>query len=103
MFTDVHSEPIHPHAISQSFERIACRAGVRVIRLHDFRHTHGTLLIAAGVPVKVVSERLGHATPGGGVRLVAGRDLNQRPSGYECSALLSATTSSAPERTRRHP
>jgi integrase len=26
-------------------------------------HTHGTLLIAAGVPVKVVSERLGHATP----------------------------------------
>ena len=28
------------------------------------RHTHGTLLIAAGVPVKVVSERLGHATPG---------------------------------------
>jgi integrase len=24
---------------------------------------HGTLLIAAGVPVKVVSERLGHATP----------------------------------------
>jgi integrase len=34
-----------------------------VIRLHDLRHTHGTLLIAAGVPVKVVSERLGHATP----------------------------------------
>jgi hypothetical protein len=27
------------------------------------RHTHGTLLIAAGVLVKVVSERLGHATP----------------------------------------
>jgi integrase len=26
-------------------------------------HTHGTLLIKAGVPVKVVSERLGHATP----------------------------------------
>jgi Phage integrase family len=34
---------------------------VRVIRLHDLRHTHGTLLIAASVPVKVVSERLAHA------------------------------------------
>ena len=34
-----------------------------VIRLHDLRHTHCTLLIKAGVPVKVVSERLGHATP----------------------------------------
>jgi integrase len=36
---------------------------VPVIRLHELRHTHGTLLIAASVPVKVVSERLGHATP----------------------------------------
>lgn len=61
MFTDVDGEPIHPHSISQTFERIARRAGVRVIRLHDVRHTHATLLIAAGVPVKVVSERLGHA------------------------------------------
>lgn len=63
MFTDGHGEAIHPHAISQTFERIARRAGVTMIRLHDLRHTHGTLLIAAGVPVKVVSERLGHATP----------------------------------------
>lgn len=31
------------------------------IRLHDLRHTHATLLLAAGIPVKVVSERLGHA------------------------------------------
>jgi integrase len=31
------------------------------IRLHDLRHTHATLLLAAGKPVKLVSERLGHA------------------------------------------
>lgn len=30
------------------------------IGFHSLRHTHATLLIAAGVPVKVVSERLGH-------------------------------------------
>lgn len=63
MFTDGSGVPIHPHSISQTFERIARRADVRVIRLHDLRHTHGTLLIAAGVPVKVVSERLGHGHP----------------------------------------
>jgi integrase len=56
--TDGTGQPIHPHAISQAFERIARRAGVPVIRLHDLRHTHGTLLIKAGVPVKVVSETL---------------------------------------------
>ena len=63
MFTDGRGEPIHPHAISQTCERISRRAGVPVIRLHDLRHTHATLLVASGVPIKVVSARLGHATP----------------------------------------
>lgn len=61
MFTGHDGHPVHPHTVSQTFERIARRAGVRVIRLHDLRHTHATLLIAAGVAVKVVTERLGHA------------------------------------------
>ncbi|HUF14769.1 MAG TPA: site-specific integrase [Acidimicrobiia bacterium] len=63
VFTDTDGQPVHPHSISQTFERIANRAGVPRIRLHDVRHTHGTLLIKAGVPVKVVSERLGHGNP----------------------------------------
>lgn len=54
--------PVHPHSISQAFERITRNAGLPVIRFHDLRHTHATLLIKEGVPVKVVSERLGHAT-----------------------------------------
>src|SRR5439155_1349940 len=33
------------------------------IRLHDLRHTHATILLKAGIPVKVVSERLGHSSP----------------------------------------
>jgi integrase len=61
VFTDGNGDPIHPHALSQAFERLARQAGVPVIRLHDLRHTHGSLLIKGGVPVKVVSERLGHA------------------------------------------
>ena len=37
------------------------RSAVPRIRLHDLRHTHATILLKAGVPAKVVSERLGHA------------------------------------------
>ena len=61
MFTDGDGHPIHPHAITPGVRADRPTAGVPVIRLHDLRHTHGTLLIKAGVPVKVVSERLGHA------------------------------------------
>jgi integrase len=61
MFTDQAGGPVHPHAISQAFDRIVRRAGVPIIPLRGLRHTHGSLLIEAGVRVKVVSERLGHA------------------------------------------
>ncbi len=34
-----------------------------MVRLHDLRHTHASIALKAGVPIKVISERLGHATP----------------------------------------
>jgi integrase len=55
--------PTHPDAFSQAFDRAVVRLGLPIISLHDLRHTHATLLLRAGVPVKVVSERLGHASP----------------------------------------
>ena len=50
--------------MSDAFQKLVKRSGLPRIRLHDLRHTHATLLLKAGVPIKVVSERLGHATPG---------------------------------------
>ncbi len=55
--------PLQPDFVSQSFGRAIHNAGVRRIRFHDLRHTHATLALQAGVPTKIVSERLGHATP----------------------------------------
>jgi len=55
--------PTHPEAFSQTFDRAVARLGLPVLSVHDLRHTHATLLLRAGVPVKVVSERLGHANP----------------------------------------
>jgi len=61
VFTDCAGQPVHPHAVYEAFRRIVHNADVPTIRFHDLRHTHGSLLIKEGVPVKVVSERLGHA------------------------------------------
>lgn len=58
-----NGEPIHPQSLSQAFERLVATAGLRRIRLHDLRHTHATIAIKAGVPLKVISERLGHESP----------------------------------------
>ncbi len=64
IFTNTAGEPLHAESISQLFTRIVARSTLPRIRLHDLRHTHASLLVANGVPIKVVSERLGHAHPG---------------------------------------
>lgn len=62
VFTDELGQPLHPETIGWHFERLTKLAGLPKIRLHDVRHTHATLGLAAGVPLKVMSERLGHAS-----------------------------------------
>ena len=61
MFTSASGGPVHPHSISQSFDRIVRRSPVPVIPFHGLRHTHASLLIANDVDAKVASERLGHS------------------------------------------
>jgi integrase len=54
--------PVHPDVLRQRFNRLAARLGLPAIRLHDLRHSYASAALAAGVPAKVVSERLGHAS-----------------------------------------
>jgi integrase len=63
VFTRSDGAPLHPHSASQAFTRAQRNVDVSAIRFHDLRHTHATLLLRARVPIKVVSERLGHANP----------------------------------------
>ncbi len=63
MFCNTVGRFLNPASMSQLFDRIVRRTGLSRIRFHDLRHTHASLLVAAGVPIKVVSERLGHAHP----------------------------------------
>ncbi len=63
VFCRADGDPIHPDLFSQTFDRAVAKSGLPEITLHDLRHTHATLLLKAGVPVKVVSERLGHSNP----------------------------------------
>ena len=57
----IDSGLVFTREVTRAFTRHVLAAGVPIIRLHDLRHTHATLALAAGVHPKVVQERLGHA------------------------------------------
>jgi len=52
-----------PWVVRNALVRTARRAGVHTVRVHDLRHLHASMLLADGVPIPVVSARLGHASP----------------------------------------
>jgi integrase len=56
--------PWKPESIWTLFRDIVRCAGLGHVCFHDLRHSHATQLLRLGVPAKVVSERLGHATIG---------------------------------------
>jgi integrase len=62
VFTRENGAPLHPQTLLHHLRRLSRAAGVPAVRLHDLRHTHATWGLAAGVPAKVMQERLGHSS-----------------------------------------
>jgi integrase len=62
VFSREDGEPLHPEVVSKRFAALIAARGLRRIRFHDLRHTHVAVLAAEGVPVKVIGERMGHAS-----------------------------------------
>lgn len=54
--------PVDPREVTKRFQRLLVKAGLPMVRLHDLRHTHATLLLSRGIPAKLVQERLGHSS-----------------------------------------
>jgi integrase len=61
VFTSTVGTPVHPRNDYRSFQRILSGAGLRRIRVHDLRHTTASVLLAQGVPARVVMEILGRS------------------------------------------
>ena len=64
IFTNSFGKPVDvSNYINGHWAKLKKAAGLpENFRWYDLRHTHATLLLLSGVPIKVVSERLGHAT-----------------------------------------
>lgn len=57
------SEPWRPDSVSRRFGWVRDQVGLDNVRLHDLRHYVATRLISAGVDIRTVATRLGHASP----------------------------------------
>ena len=62
VFTREDGQVLHPEHVTKRFARLVRDAGLPPITLHGVRHSYATAALAAGEPLKVVSERLGHAS-----------------------------------------
>jgi len=61
VFCRPNGYPLSGSVITHRFQDLLSRAGLERRRFHDLRHSCATLLLAQGVPARVVMEVLGHS------------------------------------------
>lgn len=62
VFSHPYGKPLCPNKVTRAWTILAVQAGVKVIRFHDARHSHASLMLKQGIHPKIVQERLGHST-----------------------------------------
>ena len=55
------TNPLRDSTLSKMNAKFAKMAGVKQIRIHDFRHSHATLLANEGINIQEIARRLGHS------------------------------------------
>ncbi|MBI4298688.1 MAG: site-specific integrase [Chloroflexi bacterium] len=64
IFSTLDGKPLRPNTVTRAWTTLAARASLKVIRLHDARHTHASIMLKQGIHPKIVQERLGHSSIG---------------------------------------
>ena len=62
VFCNRFGRPANPEDWTHWFKAYCRKLGLNGVRFHDLRHTHASLMLAGGIHLKVVSERLGHSS-----------------------------------------
>ncbi|MGD0681415.1 MAG: tyrosine-type recombinase/integrase [Terracidiphilus sp.] len=63
VFSSPEGEILDPdNFYHRHFLPVLAKSGIRKIRLHDLRHTFGSLLIQRGAPIVYIKEQMGHSS-----------------------------------------
>ncbi len=79
VFTDAVGRGVNPWDVSAGFKVLAARAGVKPVPFHALRHSWATLALTSGVPLKVISDNLGHAIHRGDGGVLLGHRAGAQP------------------------
>lgn len=75
-------KPLAPTTINRYKKKACKKANLRVITLHQFRHSHATLLVNKGILINEVSRRLGHSNVSTTLNVYTHTDLLQEKRVY---------------------
>ena len=62
VYVDEMGDRIKPDYITEAFNKVLKKQGLRKVRFHDLRHSCASLLLANGVSMKEIQDWLGHST-----------------------------------------
>lgn len=71
VFTTAIGTPLDSRNVTKAFQSLLERVGLPRMRFHDLRHSAATLMLAEGVPPRVIMETLGHSNIGMTMNLYA--------------------------------
>lgn len=55
-------KPLSATTINRRKNDYCSKASIKQIKIHGFRHSHATLLLSQGIPINIISKRLGHSS-----------------------------------------
>jgi len=61
VFTRTNGQPVYAPVVCHALESVCKQLGLPKLTPHGLRHLHASLLLAEGVPITDVSQRLGHS------------------------------------------
>jgi integrase len=98
VFARENGQPLRPEYVLRRFRALSTEAGLPIVRVHDLRHLAASMVIAAGVPLPIVSKTLRHSGTGTTADLYAHLT---RETAHEAVDAMAAALDTAKVRARR--
>ena len=102
--TDEMGKLFRPNYVTDHFNILLKRHGLRHIRFHDLRHSCASLLLSQGIPMKQIQDWLGHSTFATTADIYSHLDFNSKQESADAiAAAFTSLEQDGPEEAEQEP